>query len=65
MLSEIEMMITKNNATLFISGMAIGVDMYAAEAVLQMKKHYPSILLESAVPCENQVVKWNTQLRNG
>lgn len=62
--SEIEMMITKYNVTLFISGMAIGVDMYAAEAVLQMKKHYPNILLEAAVPCENQAVKWNTQLRN-
>lgn len=44
--------------------MAVGVDMYAAEAVLQMKNHYPSILLKAAVTCENQAVKWNTQLRN-
>lgn len=44
--------------------MAIGVDMYAAEIVLDLKKNYPGITLESAIPCENQAVKWSEKLRD-
>ena len=36
----------KENVTHFISGMAIGIDMYAAEIVLDLKKSYPGITLE-------------------
>ena len=36
----------------FISGMAIGTDMYAAEIVLGLKAFYPGITLECAIPCE-------------
>ena len=32
------------------SGMAQGVDMYAAEIVLELKKQYPQITLECAIP---------------
>lgn len=49
--------------THFISGMAIGVDMYAAEIVLDLKKKYPQITLEAAIPCETQAVKWTVPLR--
>lgn len=35
-------MITQNGVTHFISGMAIGVDMYAAEIVLELKETYPN-----------------------
>ena len=42
----------------FISGGAIGVDQDFAEIVLKLKKHYPNILLEIAVPCPNQDIKW-------
>ena len=48
----------------FISGMAIGVDMYAAEVVLGLKASYPGITLESAIPCENQAEKWPENLRD-
>ena len=43
--------------------MAIGIDMYAAEIVLDLKKSYPGITLESAIPCETQPVKWSEALR--
>ena len=48
----------------FISGMAIGVDMYAAEIVLGLKASYPGITLESAIPCESQAAKWSEALRD-
>lgn len=60
---EIERQITEEGVTHFISGMAIGVDMYAAEIVLEVKAKYPQITLESAIPCETQAVKWSSVLR--
>lgn len=60
---EIERQITEEGVTHFISGMAIGVDMYAAEIVLELKAKYPQITLESAIPCETQAVKWSSALR--
>lgn len=43
--------------------MALGVDRYAAEIVLDLKARYPSITLESAIPCETQAVKWSMAQR--
>lgn len=43
----------------FICGMAIGCDTYFAEAVLQLKEEHSDIVLEAAVPCDNQSEKWN------
>ena len=60
---QIVSLITDENVTHFISGMALGVDMYAAEIVLELKKTYPGITLESAIPCETQAAKWNTAMR--
>lgn len=48
----------------FLSGMAIGVDMYAAEIVLELKAEYPFITLEAAIPCETQAAKWSEPLRD-
>lgn len=59
----IRRLITEHDVTHFISGMAIGVDMWAAEAILALKKEFPSITLESAIPCETQAIKWNTKDR--
>ena len=42
----------------FISGGAIGVDQDFAETVLKLKKHYPNIHLEIAIPCPKQDLKW-------
>lgn len=38
----------------FISGMALGFDIWFAEAVLELKKKYPHIKLEAAIPCYGQ-----------
>ena len=42
-----------------ISGGAIGVDTDFADAVLQAKKQHKDIVLEIAVPCRNQDLKWS------
>lgn len=47
----------------FISGMAQGVDTIAAELVLGLKKIYPHITLECAIPCTNQSDKWNKKCK--
>lgn len=61
---EVIRLIEQEGVTHFISGMAIGVDMYAAEIVLGLKAKYPAITLESAIPCESQPAKWNEDLRD-
>lgn len=47
----------------FIGGMAIGCDMYFAEAVLDLKRAYPDITLEAAIPCGTQPDRWSLELR--
>jgi uncharacterized phage-like protein YoqJ len=42
----------------FISGMALGVDQMAAELVLDLKREYPDIVLECALPCSEQAQHW-------
>ena len=44
----------EEGVTHFISGMAQGVDMYAAEIVLDLKQTYPYITLECAIPYESR-----------
>ena len=57
-------MIEEEGVTHFISGMAQGVDMYAAEIVLELKEKYPQITLECAIPYERQAVRWPEALRD-
>lgn len=47
----------------FICGMAEGCDLYFAEAVLALKKVYPDIRLEAAVPYAGQADGWNAAQR--
>ncbi|MBQ7895437.1 MAG: DUF1273 family protein [Oscillospiraceae bacterium] len=47
----------------FICGMAIGCDMYFAEAVLDLKEKFPDISLEAAIPCGDQPEKWTAAQR--
>ena len=61
---EIIKQIEENGVTHFITGMAIGVDMYAAEIVLGLKSSYDGITLECAIPCESQAEKWSEPLRD-
>lgn len=62
--AEIIKLIEDEGVTHFISGMAIGVDMYAAEIVLGLKSSYDNITLEGAIPCETQAAKWTEEQRN-
>lgn len=57
-------LIEKEDVTHFISGVALGVDTYAANIVLNLKTQYPDITLECAIPCENQAAKWNERDRD-
>ena len=43
----------------FISGMARGVDMWAAEIVLELKEEHPDIKLIAAIPFEGFEKKWS------
>lgn len=61
---EIIRQIEVNGVTHFITGMALGVDMYAAEIVLGLKSSYNGITLESAIPCETQAEKWTEAQRD-
>ena len=51
-------LLVEAGAETFISGVALGVDTWAAEAVLGWKKRHPQIRLMCAVPHENVEVKW-------
>ena len=57
-------LIENKNVKHFISGMALGVDMIAAEIVLELKSKYPEIKLECALPCETQASKWSVKYRD-
>ena len=43
----------------FISGMCIGVDLWAAEEVVRLQQHYPEVELIAAVPFEGQESYWS------
>lgn len=42
----------------WLSGMAQGVDVWAAEIVLELRKKTPTLRLHCVLPCEGQEVKW-------
>ena len=47
----------------FFTGMALGVDMLAAEAVLEVKKTHSDITLIAVIPCVGQENKWSEENR--
>ncbi len=42
----------------FISGMAMGCDLYFAEAALALRETCPELTVEGAVPCPTQADRW-------
>lgn len=50
----------------FISGMALGVDTYAANLVLKLRNELPNLnlTLEAAIPCPHQEKLWQPQQQN-
>lgn len=47
----------------FICGMAAGCDLYFAEAVLALRRRFPDVTLEAAIPCDGQADSWPPALR--
>ena len=47
----------------FLCGMALGCDMYFAEAVLALRDLYPDVRLEALIPCGSQPERWTRAQR--
>lgn len=60
-LAEQITMLADDGITGFISGMALGVDLWAAEIVLDLRMKNPRLRLCCALPCEGQERKWPTR----
>lgn len=43
----------------FLSGMALGVDTWAAEIVLNLREKNPALKLHCILPCKTQALKWS------
>lgn len=50
--------LVENGFTDFLSGMALGSDTWAAEAVLNLRKKKPALKLHCILPCKTQAEKW-------
>ena len=53
----------KKSVTHFISGVALGVDIWGAEIVLELQQDFPGITLEAAVPCRTQADRWRSRAK--
>ena len=53
--------IQEENTTAFLSGMALGTDMFAAEIVLGLKRKFSNITLTAVLPCRTQAARWNKE----
>ena len=60
--AQIEDMCTRG-VTTFFSGMALGVDLWAAEMVLELKSRGRSLRLVCVLPFENQADRWSVSHR--
>lgn len=61
MRKEIINYIENEDVSIFITGMAIGIDQWAARIVLALRKQYPHIQLTAALPCRKQYAKWSEE----
>ena len=57
-LAEQISVLAERGVTDFLSGMAQGVDLWAAEIVLDLKKKNPALRLHCILPCEGQEDAW-------
>lgn len=51
----------EDGADEFYSGMALGVDMWAAEIVLELKQEYSKLKLTAVIPCPEQADRWSEE----
>ena len=45
----------------FYTGMALGVDMWCAEAVLCLREIHPEVRLNAVIPCRGQESRWSAR----
>lgn len=57
------MALTNRGVTDFLSGMALGVDLWSAQIVLDLREKNPALNLYCILPCENQEVKWPASMQ--
>lgn len=50
---------TRQGVTTFLTGMARGTDLWAAETVLQLREVFPKIQLWAIIPYAKQAASWN------
>lgn len=50
--------LAEQGVTEFLSGMALGVDLWCAQIVLDLRKTNPALKLHAILPCEGQERKW-------
>jgi len=55
---EIIRYIEEEEVGIFINGLALGIDQWAAKIVIKLKEKYDHVKLISAVPCLNHNNKW-------
>lgn len=60
-LTEVIGSLIEKGYTKFISGLAVGFDTWAAEAVLLNKEKDPHVTLECAIPFSGQAEKWSPE----
>ena len=51
--------VIENGTRYFITGMAEGFDTYALETLLEIRNEGYNIIIEGAIPCKNQDLKWS------
>ena len=55
--------LAEQGVTDFLSGMALGVDLWSAKIVLDLQKNCPAIRLHCILPCEGQELKWSASMQ--
>ena len=50
--------LSERGVTDWLSGMALGVDLWAAQIVLHLKQEHPALNLRCILPCQGQESKW-------
>ena len=59
--TQIKELTERENVTSYLSGAAKGIDLIAAEIVLELKRDYPKITLECVVPYLAQANGWSEE----
>lgn len=61
---EAERMFTEYGATYFLVKMELGIGLFAAQAILELKRDYPQIFLECVIAHEELTTKWAEPFRD-